>query len=116
MATVADHRSIAASHQRRAAEARALALDVDRRRESLTHRLQPVIARHTDAVWSSRAATASRLRLYFTATSLLGRARDDLARTALDLRSTAEEHEASATTHLRFATEAEALSPAASPN
>ena len=47
-----------------AAEARALGLDIDVRRQVVLGRDKDCLARHTAAVWSSRAAERSRVTLH----------------------------------------------------
>ena len=56
-------RARAACAAGRADEARALALDIARRRQAMVTRDDAALARHTDDVWSSRAADASRTEL-----------------------------------------------------
>ena len=53
----------AARARRGASEARQLALAIERRREAVIRRDDAALARHTPDVWTSQAATASRIEL-----------------------------------------------------
>lgn len=90
------HREAAAEARRRASVADGLAMEFRDRESRVTARLLPVTQRHTAAVWSSRAASHSRIRvrsLEFTTVAAVG---DDLAQVRLALEQRRDELEAQA--------------------
>jgi hypothetical protein len=86
--SVEHHRATAILAQRQASVARELAVELGGRESRVRQRLTPVMQRHTDDVWSSRAASHSRLRVRSVQVATLLAVTDDLAlvRLALDRR------------------------------
>lgn len=78
MPTPASLRADAYRLEQQAADASDVAAALQRRYDLLEQRLRPVLRLHTEEVWQSRAATASRMTLMVSCTGELGRARTEL--------------------------------------
>ncbi|MEM8708663.1 MAG: hypothetical protein AAGE98_19530 [Actinomycetota bacterium] len=76
--TPAELRADALRYERRAADATAAADTLARQHGYMERRLEAALRLHTEDVWTSRAATASRMNLMISGTGQLGRARTDL--------------------------------------
>ncbi|MEM7139469.1 MAG: hypothetical protein AAF548_00450 [Actinomycetota bacterium] len=112
LATIADLRARATDYGRRAADARDLAVEIDRRRALILTRDDDAIARHTDDVWSSRAADRSRAELQRTIGMHLWVAADGLRETVVALGERADWLDDES---LRLRREADALETTPSP-
>lgn len=88
-ARLAHEADLRASQARRCLETAAL---IDGRRRLLAGRSVPAVARHSEAVWRGRAATASRERLTDMVLRPLGSADRDLAAIVVALRRKADDH------------------------
>ncbi|MEO0492856.1 MAG: hypothetical protein AAF081_05520 [Actinomycetota bacterium] len=78
MPTPAALRADALRLDRQADECVVAATTLERRRLALERRLEPVLRAHDERVWSSRAATASRMHVRITGAGELGRVREAL--------------------------------------
>ncbi len=83
--------------------ARALALDIDRRRSMVVHRHDAAIARHGPETWSSAAATVSREELHHTVAFSLWAAGEALRSTTVALGQEANRLDGVASAHRRRA-------------
>lgn len=111
--TPAQLRADANQLDRRADAAAATADTLARQHGALERRLEAALRLHTEDVWTSRAATASRMHLMITGTGQLGRARTDLWTLVEALRSRAVDLEADARILRRRANALEAEAAAA---
>ena len=102
-------RVAAARAERDAADARDAALALERHNRALEHRLTPVLERHTPEVWTSQAATASRLRLRVSAVGTLNRARASITDIVAQVQRRAEILDLTASDYRREANRLDAL-------
>ncbi|MEM9202496.1 MAG: hypothetical protein AAGC53_12580 [Actinomycetota bacterium] len=114
MSTPADElRAAAAQADRDAAAALDASLDLSRHETLLENRLRPVLDRHTDEVWMSRAAEASRTRVRQDGGTLLRDAQAALTEIVGQLRRRADMLEMTAVDYRRAANQIDAHAAAA---
>ena len=111
--TPGELRAIARRLDGQAAEVSAAADTLQFQHTFLGRRLQIVLDAHTPAVWQSRAADTSRLRIRYGVADQLERARVDLAELVASLRTKAESFENLADGNRRRALELEQAAAAA---